>query len=78
MDYDDEEDYGSEYQQMGLTGGLSGFGAGDNDLAKKRKKKKKKKKKKPTEFEDPSLREHLLAGAYGGVAKPRPKRQNIR
>jgi hypothetical protein len=78
MDYDEEEDYGSEYQQMGLTGGLSGFGAGDNDLAKKRKKKKKKKKKKPAEYEDPSLREHLLAGAYGGVAKPKPKRQNIR
>ena len=45
------------------------------ELAKKKKKKKsKKKKKKKVEMEDPSLREHLLAGAYGGVAKPKPKR----
>jgi hypothetical protein len=51
------------------------------ELAKKRKKKKKKKKKKKRkpidEFEDPSLREHLLAGAYGGVAKPKVKRQGV-
>jgi hypothetical protein len=29
-------------------------------------------------MEDPSLREHLLAGAYGGVAKPKPKRQGVK
>jgi hypothetical protein len=50
-------------------------------LARKRriKKKKKKKKKKPAiEFEDPSLREQLLAGAYGGVAKPKIKRPGVK
>ena len=35
-------------------------------------------KRRPVEFEDPSLREHLLAGAYGGVAKPKPKRQGVK
>ena len=29
-------------------------------------------------MEDPSLREHLMAGAYGGVAKPKPKRQGVK
>merc|ERR1711998_236834 len=29
-------------------------------------------------MEDPSLREHLLAGAYGGVAKPKPKRAGVK
>jgi len=47
-------------------------------MLKKRRKKKKKKKKKPVEMEDPSLREHLMAGAYGGVAKPKPKRQGVK
>jgi len=78
---DDEDEYGSQYDQvMGLTGfthDQSGI-AGAHDLAKKRKKKKKKKKKKPVEYEDPSLREHLLAGAYGGVAKKKPKRQGVK
>lgn len=45
---------------------------------KKRRRKKKKKKKKKVEMEDPSLREHLLAGAYGGVAKPKPKRIGVK
>jgi len=63
---------------MGITGGLSGYagqaGAQGADLPRRRRKKKKKKKKKPVEYEDPSLRETLLAGAYGGVAKKKPKR----
>jgi len=63
---------------MGLTGfthdAAKAGTATAHDLAKKRRKKKKKKKKKPVEYEDPSLREHLLAGAYGGVAKKKPKR----
>ena len=29
-------------------------------------------------MEDPSLREHLMAGAYGGIAKPKPKRQGVK
>lgn len=29
-------------------------------------------------MEDPSLREHLLAGAYGGIAKPKPKRAGVK
>lgn len=37
-----------------------------------------KKKKKRQEFEGPSLREHLLAGAYGGVAQPKPKRAGMK
>jgi hypothetical protein len=81
MDYDmeDDDEYGSQYD-MGMTG-MSGLGAGaprGAELAKKKKKKKKKKRKKTVEFEDPSLREHLLAGAYGGVAKAKPKRQGIK
>ena len=68
---------GSEYgDEMGMAGD-GGMGPEGIKLAKKRKKKKKKKKR-PPEFEDPSLREHLLAGAYGGVAKPKPKRQGIK
>jgi hypothetical protein len=61
---------------MGLTG-FSGAPGADHILAKKKKKKKKKNKKKPkpAEYEDPSLREHLLAGAYGGVAKIRSRDQ---
>jgi len=66
---EEEDEYGSEYDEvMGMTG-FSGA-PGGHELAKK----KKKKKKKPVEYEDPSLREHLLAGAYGEVAKPKPKR----
>ena len=60
---------------MGLTG-MSGV-AGGVSLAKKKKKKKMRKKKRD-EWEDPSLREHLLAGAYGGVAKPKPKRVGLK
>merc|ERR1711939_1158994 len=44
----------------------------------RRERRKKKKKKKPVEYEDPSLREHLLAGAYGGVAKKKVKRQGVK
>jgi hypothetical protein len=47
-------------------------------LAKKKKKKKTKRRMKKQELEDPSLREHLLAGAYGGVAKPKPKRLGVK
>ena len=62
---------------MGKTGFTNRDGV--QELAKKRRKKKKKKKKrKPVEFEDPSLREHLLAGAYGGIAKRKPKRQGVK
>merc|ERR1712084_162776 len=64
-----------------MTGGMSGAHGAAHELAKKKRKKKKKKKKKKVkkvEYEDPSLREHLLAGAYGGVAKPKPKRQGVK
>jgi len=82
---DDDDEYGSQMDDMGLTG-MTGGGRGKYgqnetgyDLAtKKRKKKKKKKKKKPVEMEDPSLREHLMAGAYGGIAKSKPKRQGVK
>ena len=79
-DEDDDEEYGDEYDGMGKTGFTQGTGAGVNELPHKRrkKKKKKKKKKKPAEYEDPSLREHLLAGAYGGVAKPKLKRPGVK
>lgn len=77
QDEDDDDEYGSQYDQMGRTGFTNQDGV--QELAKKRrKKKKKKKKKKPVEFEDPSLREHLLAGAYGGIAKRKPKRQGVK
>jgi hypothetical protein len=66
---DDDEEYGSQHDL-----GISGQGQQAFDLAKKKKKKKKKKKRRPAEMEDPSLREHLMAGAYGGIAKPKPKR----
>lgn len=72
---DEDDEYGSE--EMGITG----F-EGQMDLAKVRRKKKrlrkKKKKKRPEEYEDPSLREHLMAGAYGGVAKPKVKRAGVK
>ena len=29
-------------------------------------------------MEDPNLREYMLAGAYGGEAKPKPKRSGIK
>jgi hypothetical protein len=65
-EYDQEVDY---FEKPGQTVGPS--------LAKKKKKTKKKRKMRPVEYEDPSLREHLLAGAYGGIAKPKPKRQGV-
>jgi hypothetical protein len=64
---------------MGRTGGMIGVPGHNIDvkLAKKKKKKKKKRVKQPV-YEDPSLREHLLAGAYGGIAKPKPKRVGVK
>ena len=47
-------------------------------MALKKRRRKKKRRKKKVEMEDPSLREHLLAGAYGGVAKPKPKRAGVK
>jgi len=78
-DEDDEEDgYGSEGTNMGATG----YDGPGMDLAKvrrkKKKPKKKKRKKRPEEYEDPSLREHLMAGAYGGVAKPKVRRAGVK
>ena len=64
-DMEDDSEYGDEMGQ--------GMDNGRGQLVKK-KKKKKKKQKRPVEMEDPSIREHLLAGAYGGIAKPKPKR----
>merc|ERR1712086_671200 len=72
---EEDDEYGSQYDQaMGQTGLTQG---GGHELAKKRRKKKKKKRKKQ-EMDDPSLREHLLAGAYGGIAKPKPKRAGVK
>ena len=74
----DDEDYGSEMEE-GV--GVAGFEAAGPDMAKVRRKKKKKRKKrrrKPDEYEDPSLREHLMAGAYGGIAKPKIKRHGVK
>lgn len=82
MEYDMEDDeMGSQYaEQIGVTGlDQAGIGYGNamgRDLKKKRKKKKK--KRRPVEYEDPSLREHLLAGAYGGIAKKKPKRPGVK
>ena len=75
---DDEEgdEFDSEYGRIG--GGADGQGNAVEMALKKRRRKKKKKKKKKVEMEDPSLREHLLAGAYGGVAKPKPKRIGVK
>jgi len=47
-------------------------------VRRKKKKKKKKRRKRPEEIEDPSLREHLMAGAYGGIAKPKIKRPGVK
>jgi len=75
----DEDEYGSQYDQMMGQTGFSHPQGGQVELAKKRrKKKKKKKKKKIVEYEDPTLRDQLLAGAYGGIAKPKPKRQGVK
>ena len=81
-DMDMDGHYGEEMDSNFDHAGFNdiGYNQGGHEMAKKRriKKKKKKKKKKPVEFEDPSLREHLLAGAYGGVAKPKVKRQGVK
>lgn len=63
---------------MGVTGMTNKTGYQVAFDLKKKKKKKKKRKPKPTEYEDPSLRDHLMAGAYGGVAKPKVKRQGVK
>ena len=68
----DEDDYGSQYEQYVGTGG------GVNELSKKKRKKKKRRRRKPQEYEDPNLREYMLAGAYGGEARPKPKRSGIK
>jgi len=75
---DDDEEYGSEGDE---AVGVPGFEATGPDMAKvrrKKKKKKKKRKRKPEEYEDPSLREHLMAGAYGGIAKRKIKRHGVK
>ena len=59
---------------MGMTGMTNKTGQLVALDLKKKKKKKKKRQPKPVEYEDPSLRDHLMAGAYGGVAKPKIKR----
>ena len=65
--------------EIGRMVAPDGYGAAGVEMAlKKRRKKKKKKRRKRVEMEDPSLREHLLAGAYGGVAKPKPKRVGVK
>jgi hypothetical protein len=63
---------------MGMTGMTNKTGQVVAYDLKKKKKKKKKKKPKPVEYEDPSLRDHLMAGAYGGVAKPKVKRPGVK
>jgi len=74
QDMEDEE-YASEQDNQDQINDMTGtYG----ELKKKRRKKKKKKKRKAQEMEDPSLRDHLMANAYGGVAKPKPKRQGIK
>lgn len=78
MDMDGQDEYGSQYDAGMATTGYIGAPAGDVRLAKKKKKKKKKRIQRPLQYEDPTLREHLLAGAYGGVAKPKPKRQGVK
>lgn len=45
---------------------------------KLRKKKKKIIKQVPGEWVEASLREHLLAGAYGGIAKPKKQRAGLK
>lgn len=47
-------------------------------MPKKKKKRRVKKKHAEPQFEEASLRDHLLAGAYGGVAKPKPKRAGLK
>jgi hypothetical protein len=50
-----------------------------NELAKRRRKKKKKRvKKKPEEMLPPNENEIKMANAYGGMAKPHPKRKGIK
>lgn len=78
-DMEDDDEYGSEEEEKGMRRtGMSGTGMSSAmGLAKKKRKKRKTRKRAP-EYDDPSLREHLLAGAYGGVAKPKPKRAGLK
>lgn len=77
------EDYGTENEDLYGTEDEQ-FGTVNANVAEPNRKKLKKKKKKVfkkkafDQWEDASLREHLLAGAYGGIAKPKPKRQGLK
>jgi hypothetical protein len=81
-DMDMDGNYGEEMDGSFDQAGFNdiGYNPGGHERAQKRrlKTKQQKKKQKPVEVEDPSLREHLLAGAYGGVAKPKVKRQGVK
>lgn len=73
----DEEEYGSE-EGAGRESEAGYAGPDLQKVRRKKKKKKKRRKKRPDEYEDPSLREHLMAGAYGGIARPKVKRAGVK
>ena len=58
-----------------MTG--NGFRGGEGEQ-KKKKKKFKFRRKEPQEYEDPTTRDHMLAGAYGGVVKPKARRPGVK
>ena len=71
---DDADEYGSQDEQLD-----PGFGTlSVENPHGRRARKGKRAKRRLAEYEDPSLREHLLAGAYGGVAQPKPKRAGVK
>jgi hypothetical protein len=78
-DIEDDEEYDEEDDHSARGGKAQEDGGPDMaKVRRKKKKKKKKRKKRPEEIEDPSLREHLMAGAYGGIAKPKIKRPGVK
>lgn len=66
-------DYGDELSSN--PGSLPNMSAGYDLL--NRRKKKKKLQKLSSKWEDPNIREVLMAGAYGGIAKKKVKRNGV-
>jgi hypothetical protein len=54
------------------------IGTGDHELSKRKRKNGRKRRRIKIYYWDLSLREHLLAGAYSGVAKTKLKRVKVK
>lgn len=71
---DTPSNYNQMNQRFGYGPGADGVIDEQDELRRKKKLKKKKKKGPVQEYTDPSDKDIQMAKAYGGVAKPQPKR----